>query len=435
MKSLFTHFDCAAVAFVTAVLVSSTACSAHAASFRGLGDLPGGASASVATSVSADGKVIAGYSSTTNGYEAIRWTATSGLRGIGELPGGTFASFGNAISADGSTIVGNSQSASGDQAFRWTEATGMVGLGDLPGGSFVSFATSVSSNGNVAAGFSASALSGTRWEAFRWTPTSGMVGLGDLPGGNFSSRAFGISADGAVIIGESSSAASGNNQEAFRWTSSGMTGLGDLAGGIFHSIAYTISANGNVIAGYSLPASGYHAAFRWTVTNGMTELGVLPCNTWSIARATSGDGSIIVGDPQIVSGDCVFIWTAARGMRRLLEVLTNDHGLNLAGWTLRQATAISQNGNIIVGYGINPAGQTEGWIADITPPTLAILREAPFVIVSWETNASEFMLQHTPAPAVNAWSNVLTSPVVVSNRFVITNEASAGQDFYRLTRP
>ena len=112
------------------------ACATHAASFRGLGDLPGGSFASVATAVSADGKVVAGYSSTTNGYEAVRWTAATGLQGIGELPGGTFASFANAISADGTTIVGHSQSASGDQAFRWTQPTGMVGLGDLAGGSF-----------------------------------------------------------------------------------------------------------------------------------------------------------------------------------------------------------------------------------------------------------------------------------------------------------
>src|SRR5678815_4825767 len=106
-----------------------------------------------------------------------------------------------------------------------------------------------------------------------------MVGLGDLPGGTFNSRAWGVSADGSIIVGESSSADSGANVEAFRWTSSGMTGLGDLSGGAFHSVAYAISSDGNVIAGYSVPASGYHAAFRWTATNGMTALGALPCDT------------------------------------------------------------------------------------------------------------------------------------------------------------
>jgi len=409
-----------------------TAASAQAASFRGLGDLPGGSFASVATSVSSDGRVVAGYSSTTNGYEAVRWTAATGLRGIGELPGGTYASFGNAISADGTTIVGNSQSASGDQAFRWTEGTGMIGLGDLPGSSFLSFATGVSSNGAVVVGYSRSAASGTRAEAFRWTVADGMIGLGDLAGGVFNSFAWGVSTDGSVIIGESSSASSGNNSEAFRWTSAGMTGLGDLSGGLFQSIAYAISADGNVIAGYSVPTSGFHAAFRWTTTNGMTELGALPCDPWSIARATSRDGAMIVGDPQTGSGDCVFMWTAERGMRRLLDVLTNDYGLNLSGWTLRQALAISQNGNVIVGWGINPAGQTEGWIADLAP-NVEIDRGASPVVISWSTNAAGFLLQQTPSlPAV--WTYSTTTPAVLNNRYVLTNSGD-GQRFFRLVKP
>jgi probable HAF family extracellular repeat protein len=407
----------------------------HSAIFRGLGDLPGGTFASVATSVSEDGKVVAGYSSTTNGYEAIRWTAATGLQRLGELSGGAFASFGNAISADGTTVVGNSQSASGDQAFRWTEATGMVGLGDLPGSSFFSFATGVSSNGTVVVGFSISALSGTRPEAFRWTPTNGMTGLGDLPGGNFNSRAWGVSADGSVIVGEGSSASSGTNVEAFRWTSSGMTGLGDLSGGAFHSIAYAISADGSVIAGYGTPASGTHAAFRWTAASGMSALGTLSCDTWSIARATSGDGSTIVGDPQLVAGDCVFVWTAARRMRPLLEVLTNDHGLNLSGWTLRRATAVSPNANVIVGYGVNPAGQTEGWIVDLTP-SVSIDLGSDHVVVSWSTNAVGFILQQTShSVSSNIWTNVTTAPALLSRQYVVTNNLIGDKGFYRLVKP
>jgi probable HAF family extracellular repeat protein len=306
-------------------------------------------------------------------------------------------------------------------------------LGDLPGGSFFSFATGVSSNGNVVVGYSASTASGNNSEAFRWTTTDGMAGLGALPGGTFGSRAWGVSADGSIIVGESSSATAGSNLEAFRWTASGMTGLGDLSGGSFHSIAYAISADGNVIAGYSIPTSGYHAAFRWTAKNGMAGFGNLPCDTWSIARATSGEGSVIVGDPQIVSGDCVFIWTAIRGIRRLLDVLTNDYGLNLTGWTLRSPTGVSQNGSVIVGWGINPTGQTEGWIADLTP-TLGIERWAGHVVVSWSTNTPEFFLQHRPA-ATGAWMNTVMPPIVLSHRYVLTNSADDEQHFYRLIKP
>ena len=61
--------------------------------------------------------------------------------GIGDLPGGDFLSSARGISADGTVVVGDSHSSSGCEAFRWTEATGIVGLGDLPGGNIFSVAT------------------------------------------------------------------------------------------------------------------------------------------------------------------------------------------------------------------------------------------------------------------------------------------------------
>jgi hypothetical protein len=51
------------------------------------------------------------------------------------------------------------------------------------------------------------------------------------------------------------------------------------------------------------------------------------------------------------------------GMRRLDEVLVDDHGLDLTGWELLSAVAISDNGRTIVGLGYNPNGALEGWIA------------------------------------------------------------------------
>jgi probable HAF family extracellular repeat protein len=209
-----------------------------------------------------------------------------------------------------------------------------------------------------------------------------------------------------------------------------------LPGGLFQSIAYAISADGTIIAGYSVPASGYHAAFRWTADTGMTALGALPCDTWSIARASSGDGSIIVGDPQTTSGDCVFIWDAAGSMRRLSEVLANDYGLNLAGWTLRQALSVSFSGQVIVGYGLNPVGQTEAWIADLTP-SLEFQRRAAHVVISWRTNAIGFVLQQTAAALAlpNTWTNSLTSPTVSNSRYVVTNDIDSDKRFYRLVKP
>ncbi|TKJ32311.1 MAG: hypothetical protein CEE38_23425 [Planctomycetes bacterium B3_Pla] len=42
-----------------------------------------------------------------------------------------------------------------------------------------------------------------------------------------------------------------------------------------------------------------------------------------------------------------------------------DYGLDLTGWALTYAQGISADGLTIVGYGTNPAGNIEGWIATL----------------------------------------------------------------------
>jgi probable HAF family extracellular repeat protein len=237
--------------------------------------------------------------------------------GLGYLPGGVFSSSAAGISGDGSVVVGISINVFGDllsgEAFRWTQQTGMVGLGYLPGGSFsTSSANGVSADGSVVVGISNIDSGG---EAFRWTQQTGMVGLGDLPGGSFSSSANGVSADGSVVVGSGSTA---SGSEAFRWTQqTGMVGLGDLPGGVFSSSAAGIS----------------------------------------------GDGSVVVGSGSTASGSEAFIWNSTEGMRSLQQVLTNDYGLDLTGWFLDRANAISADGLTVVGFGTNPNGLTEAWIA------------------------------------------------------------------------
>jgi hypothetical protein len=56
-------------------------------------------------------------------------------------------------------------------------------------------------------------------------------------------------------------------------------------------------------------------------------------------------------------------------MRSLQSVLTNDFGLDLAGWQLTIARGISADGLTITGYGVNPNGNTEAWVAYLGAPT------------------------------------------------------------------
>jgi len=410
----------------------------NAASFRGLSDLPGGSFLSVAMGVSSNGQVVVGYSSSANGTEAVRWTPTNGLVGLGDLPGGTFSSFANAISPEGAVIVGVGRSAAGGEAFRWTQSAGMIGLGDLPGGAFNSAAYGASADGHVIVGIGVSTLSGTRPEAFRWTPTNGMVALGDLPGGDYSSQAWAVSADGTVIVGSSSSS-NGTASEAFRWTeATGMVALGDFPNGNFSSIAYGISADGSVIVGRGYSGAfdaNTHEAFSWTSDTGLIRLGFISCSDWSIAHAASGDGSVIVGDPESNRGDCAFIWDGQRGMRNLHEVLTNQYGLQLTGWQLSGARGISGDGTVIVGFGTNPNGQTEGWIADLNRSRLEIDRVDDKILLSWATNGPNFLLEHTPSLTPVMWNTNSATVFRIGDKFVVTNTVTAPQLFFRLRGP
>jgi len=91
-------------------------------------------------------------------------------------------------------------------------------------------------------------------------------------------------------------------------------------------------------------------------------------NFASGATGVSADGSVVVGVGSSASGLEAFIWDATNGMRSLEDVLTNVYSLNLTGWTLQYANGISADGLTIVGYGINPLGQTEAWAANLSSP-------------------------------------------------------------------
>jgi probable HAF family extracellular repeat protein len=356
------------VVVAVVVAVSCTVGQAVAVTFTPLDDLPGGSFISGAAGLSADGLVVLGDSSSASGFEAFRWTRSSGIVGMGDLPGGTFASESADASADGSVVVGYGRSASGDRAFRWTSGGGMVDLGELPGGESVSYAFGVSDNGSVVVGQSNSA---SGLEAFRWTSGGGMVGLGDLAGGVFASTAEAVSGDGSVVVGVADLIDDlTSTAQAFRWTSAeGMVGLGDLPGGAFASAANGVSADGSVIVGNGRSALGIEA-FRWTAAGGMVGLGDLPGGSVEAgAFDVSADGSTIVGYGTSALGREAFLWTSGGGMKNLRQLLIAGGATGLSGWTLTQARAISADGRVIAGFGRNPAGNSEAWIAVIPEPS------------------------------------------------------------------
>ena len=194
-----------------------------------------------------------------------------------------------------------------------------------------------------------------------------MQSLGNLPGGGFGSQAYGVSADGKTVVGNGAGA---SGWEAFRWTKDGgMQGLGDLPSGGFLSAAYGVSADGKNVVGKGWSTSGINEAFRWTEGGTMQGLGDLPGGSFnSYASDVSADGKTVVGQGTGASGTEAFLWSEGGTMRSFKELLQDDYGLNLSGWTLGSATGISDDGLTIVGNGTNPSGQTEAWLARLGDP-------------------------------------------------------------------
>lgn len=325
-------------------------------------------------SMSADGSVLVGRRTTPEGWEAARWSSQDGVVGLGDLPGGEFESRANDVSADGSVIVGYSEASTGREAFMWTQAGGMVGLGFYDNGREYSSANAVSADGSAVVGIAAEAGYVPDGTAFRRTATDGMVSLGTLPFDDYFSEAHDVSADGSVVVGVSDNNSTDREGEAFLWTAEdGMVGLGNLGGTNVGSKAISVSDDGKVIVGWAqggIEISGIQA-FRWTEETGLVELGFAPSQNASVARAVSGDGSVIVGSGSNTSG--AFIWDEEHGMRSMEDYLSNDIGLDISGWKLTNAHQISPDGRIIAGSGYNPEGYTENWIAVVPEPSAITL--------------------------------------------------------------
>lgn len=373
---------------LAAIAVSFSASVGFAASFRGLGDLPGGDFLSAVPSISADGSVVVGRSISDGGEEAFHWTEATGMVGLGGPGGAGFNSVAWGVSSDGSVIAGQGNPGGANphfEAFRWTAEMGVTFLGDFPGGEVISAAHSVSGDGSIIVGVGRVAGAD---HAFRWTAADGLIDLGTLPN-HRESHALRISADGAVIVGVSRTHRpdiADFEGEAFRRTeSTGMVGLGHLHGLTGYSLATGVSADGSVVVGSSAElrelgiAIPRAEAFRWTEDEGMVGLGILPGYEASHAIATSADGAWVVGQSYDLIGNPsrAFIWNDNLGMQDLQQVLVRS-GIDLSGWSLLAARGISADGSMIVGDGINPAGMREAWLAtvDLTAipePSAAVL--------------------------------------------------------------
>lgn len=342
--------------------------SAAVPTFHGLGYLSGGSPESVAFGVSADGTVVVGRASAGGNDAPFIWREGSGMMSLAVSIPSCPTGAAHGVSPNGLVVA----VACGSRAVRWSETDGPEDLDTLPGGTY-GYAFGLSQDGNVIVGYGDSAASSNH-EAFRWTRAGGTGGLGDLPGGSFTSSASDVTPDGSVIVG---SGITDDGTRAFRWTiDAGLAPLSGDPAGQFDTWANAVSSDGAAVVGIISRPDGSSEAYRWTESTGVVGLGDLPGGgsaPRSEAVGVSGDGRIVVGHGLTDLGDEAFIWDPDNGLRRVVDALSEDFGLDLAGWQLLNASDVSNDGATIVGWGINPGGTYEAWRAVIPEPSPALM--------------------------------------------------------------
>jgi hypothetical protein len=103
----------------------------------------------------------------------------------------------------------------------------------------------------------------------------------------------------------------------------------------------------------------------------MVSIGHLPGRQLTHPGGVAANGSIIVGASFVDRAHATaFLWDAAHGMRSLQSVLETEYGLDLAGWNLQNASGITPDGSVIVGWGTNSAGQQEAFRVVLSAPSV-----------------------------------------------------------------
>ncbi len=378
---------------------------ASAANFTALGDLPGGAFSSSASGISDDGTVVVGTGLTTHtrctpSYGgsclpetlvsgAFRWTAADGMSSMGSQYQGSSAV---GISGNGAVAFGTVCSFNSYQS-AYCERSGTASWTEGMQSSFLSNSQTVLSQNSMVASSTGEYRGGTvllrdgqgmgpnLTEPVIWSNATGTTNLvpeaalhlNNVNYAGYGGSVYWVSDDGNTALADFYSTDSVYNYGAFKWTREG--GMQQLA----HSGGNAVSTDGSILVGET-----GQVAYRWTEGSGYVYLGALAGGDGhSEAFDLSSDGSVVVGKSNIGHTyefvhqgvtylstnytDEAFYWTADSGMQRLFDVLVAQGVTGLSGWTLSEARGVSADGLTIVGTGVNPLGQTEAFVANISP--------------------------------------------------------------------
>ena len=343
-------------------------------------------------------------------------SAAATFQGLGDGAGGAFLSRANGVSPDGRLVVGETETAPGRlEGFRFGDGV-LTTLGTS--GSILTFSLPLFAYTCVAANQSRAFAASNTGYAVGNVCNGTICGVARFGGGapevveptspaiifSIGSYASDLTADGSEIVGmydtQAQSLPQWSQDNLFRLVVPSYTVLGSYSNGGGVVTQPRSSRDGDCVVatvntGVGAPdqttsfgscgarptetatdvsAGGVHVvgSTGGLAARGTEVLGDLPGGASSSrALGVSDDGDTIVGWGSTEAGQEAFVWTAEHGMERLESRLTSS-GLSLGGWTLVQATGISASGRTIVGWGTNPDGQTEGFVATLGAPALPV---------------------------------------------------------------
>jgi len=329
-------------------LLTAATAALHAAGFT---DAHTGASAvssrTYTQGISSDGTTSVGFTDLGSAYK-IKGTKYTALA---NLIGGT-TSTATAASSDGTKIVGYADNGTKNWAVLWDGASAPTRL-DSGGVYAYSGATAISATGSTIVGYLNTGTANLD-DAFYYR-TGAITSLKSFFAGQASSAA-GVSADGNLIVGTAGDYLPGPsvaNGFIFNITTSVLTIVDASANIPAFATAMipltltqltAISGNGLVTVGYAYSdtvSSTPSDALAFSRTSAGTYAALGTIGGWSVARAVSNDGSVIVGQSSNLAGKSEAFVYQSGAMTGLGFLGTGDES---------DATGVSADGTVIVGY-------------------------------------------------------------------------------------
>jgi formylglycine-generating enzyme len=323
-----------------------------------LGTLSGG-TFSVATGINAMGQVV-GESNAAGGHDFAFLYSGGTMKSLGALDGEYSSASG--INATGQ-VAGTTDVAGGEHAFLYNHGT-MTDLGVLPGGT-VSYGHGINATGQVVG------ICYTNSSSLAFLYSGGTMenlnNLGSPPPGWTLTDAIAINDNGQIATWGQNPGVTGAH--SFLYSGGIFTDVGTLGGD--YTEASGMNNAGQVVGVADLPGDTVGRAFLYS-SGTIADLGTLaaPYNGSSNASGINSSGQVVgfsIDDNLPNYPQHAFFYSNGT-MEDLNSLIPQS-----SGWTLQEATAINDTGQI-VGYGINPSGQQDAFfLTPIPAPEPSIL--------------------------------------------------------------